>query len=127
MNKQKIKIKFNLAFFTVIDVRSICALKLLKCHCLYMYLSCYMSTFVFFYSVSSRQHINKIEPLLVYICDQCYISCVCVRVRVCVQEGKNLELGDDVVCSMTHMHVHRQCRTSDVLRIQWYVVWQLSR
>lgn len=123
MNKQKIKLKFNLAFFTVIDVRSICALKLLKCHCLYMYLSCYMSTFVFFfYSVSSRQHINEIESLLVYICDQCYISCVCVR----VQEEKIIGARWRC-CLFDYTHVHRQCRTSDVLRIQCYVVWQLSR
>lgn len=88
----------------------------------YVSLLLHVDVCFFFYSVSSRQHINEIESLLVYICDQCYISCVCVR----VQEEKIIGARWRC-CLFDYTHVHRQCRTSDVLRIQCYVVWQLSR
>lgn len=111
MNKQKIKLKFNLAFFTAIDVRSICALKLVEMSLsVYVSLLLHVDVCVFFYSVSSRQHINEIEPLLVYICDQCYISCVYTYKR-----EKKSELGDGVVCSMTHMY------TDNAEQVTFYV------
>lgn len=111
MNKQKIKLKFNLAFFTVIDVRSICALKLLKCHCLYMYLSCYMSTFVFFLlSFIKATHKWNWVVACVYIRPMLHFLCM----RTCTR-GKKSELGDGVVCSMTHMY------TDNAEQVTFYV------